>query len=403
MNVAGALSVSGHLRPRLTRLLLLALLLVLLGTAARPLATPTPDAPECPTHNPYAWHGLWNAAQGCHYDHEHGADPTAFVSPFDIPSYLGGTWIASAYPTSPAEPTVKHGGFKWTVVDANPNGCTAGFEGAANCVKSAAVQIHAFGNLAVELLGRVHSVMVFEQVCVPGGACGWLFAVAHVDYGQRVAPYQGTVIPFPDNPQPSYPGGFGPYWSADCTGPWPGCRGVTLGQWRALGYSASSVVSNKPTGGGVRPAEPILVRLLWRVRDNYQTYDSASGDFRYLCGDAVYDPAGCKYNNSTGRVHELGGEVPAAWDGDEYDSDPRVGFVSRTGMLDGLPYQLLGVPVGKFGSVIVAGKPSNPNAQTNPERDVCFSVADAKRGVVGGQVVNCDVGGVPSGWIGANN
>lgn len=370
------------------KFLLLAALSLLL--VAQPAAiAPYPTAPLCAEHDPTAWHGPWNSELGCHYDHEHGQDPTQFVSPFDIPAYLGGTWIGSAYPTSPAEMTVKHGGFKWFVVADNPNGCTAGFEGAANCVKSAAVQVHEFGDLSIELV-RVHTVTVFEQICTPAGDCGWLFAVAHVDYGQRIAPYQGNVIPFADNPQPPYASQFGPYWSVD-TRP-----GLTSAAWRLLGYPSNNVVSNKPTGPGARPAEPILVRILWRTRDAENVYDN--GQLASLCDPAIT----CKYNNSTANLHELGGEVPAAWDGDEYDGDPRSGFVSRTGMLDGLPFQVLGAPVGKFGSQMVVGKPTNPNPQTNPDRDICWSPGGKGRPAAG-TVVSCDLDyAVPSGWLSAN-
>lgn len=378
--------------------------ILVMGVTTRPAGAPYSAAPACASHDNTEFHTLWNAELGCHYDHEHGTDPftpeVAAVLPFDIAALLGGTEIGSMYPTSAAEPTIKHGGFKWFVMTANPGGCVAGFEGAANCVQAAAIQVHAWGD-PTELNGRVHSAIVFLKVCQPAGDCGYVFSVGHVDYGQRVAPYQGAVLAYPDNFAPTWPGGFGPYWSTDCRGNGlPGCRNVTMAQWLAGNYNASSTISNKPTGTGPRPAEPLLVRLLSRTRDNYTVLDSADTTypytFKYVCGNTAYNPVGCRYNNSTLAVHEAGGEVPAYWDGDTWDYDPRTGYVSGTGMLDGLPFQVIGMPVGKYGSsVCPVTKCSNPTPVTNPERDIYF---------LNGQVVSETApGAVPSGWIEGNN
>jgi len=52
-------------------------------TPQPPTATPEPDgdvepyadAPLCPSHDDRAFHTLWDAERGCHYDHEHGDNP----------------------------------------------------------------------------------------------------------------------------------------------------------------------------------------------------------------------------------------------------------------------------------------------------------------------------------------
>ena len=36
---------------------------------------PYPDAPACASHDDRAYHSLWDAERGCHYDHQHGDDP----------------------------------------------------------------------------------------------------------------------------------------------------------------------------------------------------------------------------------------------------------------------------------------------------------------------------------------
>ncbi|MBW7881225.1 MAG: hypothetical protein H3C34_01080 [Caldilineaceae bacterium] len=105
---------------------------------ASPPATPTPTpppvqteppgfdiepysgAPECSSHNDIAWHGLWDGERGCHYDHEHGANPASL----DV---LFGPWAADwggqqiSYPWQTfkdhdgqrtMENDAKHGGYK---------------------------------------------------------------------------------------------------------------------------------------------------------------------------------------------------------------------------------------------------------------------------------------------------
>jgi hypothetical protein len=365
---------------------------------------PYPSAPACPSHNPSQYHRLWDYGRGCHYDHEHGDNPfraevAAAFPGFDLQALLGGVQIGHGYPTSPQENTVKHGGFKWAVMLANPGGCVAGFEGAAHCVQAAVIQYHLFGNLSQELSGRVHSADVLLKICEPGATdCGYLFAIGHPDYGQRVTPYQGQVLAYPDNPSPAYGAGFGPYWSLDCVGAGPGCR-PSLAYILSRNLNVNSVITNKPTGIGVRPDEPALIRLLIRTRDNYQVIDSADLSypftFRWVCGDTAYQPAGCRYNNSTTRPHEAGGTIPAAWDGAEWDTDPRVGYVTGAGLADGFPFKAVGVLVGKFGSELTAFKVSNPTPASNPERDYYF---------LNGQLVSeTTPGAVPSGWIGSGN
>lgn len=99
-------------------LLILSLAFSVGPRAAQPIA-PYPTAPLCPTHDTRAWHGLWNAVDGCHYDHQHGDDPKAVndlfgTSLFDL---MGGevshpwqTFSAAGY-----ENDLKHAGYFWHV------------------------------------------------------------------------------------------------------------------------------------------------------------------------------------------------------------------------------------------------------------------------------------------------
>jgi hypothetical protein len=369
------------------------------------VVAPYPDAPLCADsgalHDVTQFHTLWDGLRGCHFDHEHGADPfTAEVAAafpgWGLVGLLGGVEIGHTHPTSGAENTSKHGGMKWQVT--LDNACVAGFEGAAYCIAAAVIQYHAFGNLAIELNARIHSTVALLKICDPANLtdCGYLYAVSHQDYGQRVAPYQNTVLPYPDTPLPAYGAGFGPYWSLDCFGVGlPNCR-ESLDYVRSRNLNVSSTITSK----GGRTGAQDFFNLLIRTRDNYQLLDSADPDwpftFAYVCGGAVYNPVGCRWNNSTATVHEAGGVVPAWWDGQPWDTDSRTNRVTGSGMVDGLPFQAVNMFVGKYGSELTPFKVSNQTAASNPERDVCFNSA--------GVWVNCDVpGAIPSGWIGSQN
>jgi hypothetical protein len=136
---------------------------VVAPNATQPTGSNVPDVPPCPTHDPMKWHGLWDRERGCHYDHEHGTSPftpevAAIFPGFDLQAMLCGTQIGHCVPSGPTEHSHKHGGFKWNVQLNHPQGC-AGFEGAAIGVDGSVIQIHGFGNYAVELEASVHSVV----------------------------------------------------------------------------------------------------------------------------------------------------------------------------------------------------------------------------------------------------
>jgi hypothetical protein len=171
---------------------------------------PYPDAPLCPdtgaAHHPSRFHSLWDNRRGCHYDHEHGKSPftteiAALFPGFDLRALLGGVEVGHTNPSSPMENTMKHGGFKWQVGQ-TPQGCVGGFEEARYCVAAYAVQFHNFGDYSMELEGRIHSTAALLKVCEPAhpSDCGYMYVVQFQDYGQRVSPYQGDVLPYPNNP-----------------------------------------------------------------------------------------------------------------------------------------------------------------------------------------------------------
>lgn len=401
--------------------------------------SPYPSAPLCPdeTHDTSEFHTLWDENRGCHYDHEHGQNPfapniAAAFPGFNLRSLLGLVEVGHTNPSGPMENTHKHGGFKWTVSLA-PNylpavtTCVPGFEAAVNCVTAAVVQYHQFGDANMELEvrdgQRIHSANALIRMG-PLADPGYMYTVQHIEYGEICASYQGAVVPYPQNFIPLWDCAFGPYWTTPCVGSFTNIRASNC----ALSYEdivgdADSIVTSKPTDNtipvGVRPPGSTLFKLLWRARDAYQALD-ATGSLEYpltylwLCSNdsgVTFDPTACYYNNSTGRVHEVGGNIPAEWDNLEgFDTDPRVGRITATGFTtrfgtlnlscasaggDCFPVKLVNAYVGTYGGTLSATKISNTTPTSNPERDIYFC-----NGIV---CTETSFGAVPSGWIGPSN
>jgi hypothetical protein len=408
------------------KLSLIAALLLVVGVLIAPL-TPIasyPAAPLCTdsgaAHDHSRFHTLWDAERGCHYDHEHGQSPfvpevDATFPGFDLGQLLGGVEIGHTNPSSPMENHHKHGGFKWNVQLEHPQGCK-GFEGAVTGVNGSVIQYHGFGNYAVELEATTHSAVALLRQCRESDPTdyGYLYVVQHVNYGQRVTPYQGTLIPYANNSLPAYATGLGPYLSVDCVGSVPQCR-------RDLNFIRSrnlNAFSNWTSKGG-RAEGSTLFNLFFRVRDTYQVFDwndqTHPFTYLYVCSPdngQTYAATGCKYNNTTTQVHEIAGVIPGAWDNlGGFDTDPEVGritaegFVARFGTLnpacveageDCHPIKMVRAFVGSYGSVLVF----TPGKGTNvvpylPERDLYFCNGQA--------CPDTTPGAVPSGWVGTDN
>lgn len=405
------------------------------GAAIAPFKT----APLCPDHldlhDVTKFHTLWDSARGCHYDHEHGRDPfTAEVAAafpgFDLLALNCGVQVGHCNPSSPIENSViggKHGGMKYDVNLATFQGC-AGFEGATIGVNAAVMQYHNFGDYSVELNGRIHSASGLLRQCKAGAPndYGYVYTVGWQDYGQRTVPYQGDIMPYPDNPAP-YDPPRGPYVSFDCFGQkaadTPPERGVCRPSLQYVldrNANANSIWTSKPTGTGPRPQPFKVFQLLFRIRDTYQLVDWADQvypfTFGWLCsndGGATYAAkVGCRYNNSTSHVHEIAGEIPAAWDGQPWDTDSRVGRVTGEGYVGRygdwvpagacvqpgatcFPIKLVSAFVGKYGSQLIDGKFQQFSVEGQPERDIYFCGA-----VVCAETAS---GAQASGWVGPNN
>jgi hypothetical protein len=270
----------------------------------------------------------------------------------------------------------------------------------------------------MEFEARVHSALALLRQCRTDNPTdfGYLYVVQHVDYGQRVAPYQGIALPYPDEPNPAYDSDRSPYFTLDCIGTVKECR-----------PSRQYVLEHNSNANSIWTSQPDklidsgshLFQLLFRVRDNYQLVDYSDQTypftFVWLCSKdngLTYSPlAGCRYNNSTGRIHEIYGSIPSEWDNlAGLDTDTRVGritgegFVTRFGDLnpacnapgpDCFPVKMVQAFVGNYGSHLIAEKIDQFSHESQPERDIYFC---------GTQVCSeDDPGAMSSGWIGQNN
>lgn len=404
-----------------------------------PTATPEYIAPYssaslCPdvgeAHNRNQFHTLWDSVRGCHYDHEHGTSPfTSQVSStfpgFDLFSLIGNVQVGHTNPSSEMENTHKHGGMKWNVQLHHPQTCE-GFEGASTGVDGSAIQFHGFGDYGIEAEARIHSTVALLRQCKSSNPndYGYVFINQLQDYGQRIVPYQGTVVGYPNQPVPAYPSPLGPYLSMDCIdviSPYvPQCRSSIS---NALLFPANSVWTSKVTGNTIEMGHSDgapLFNLLWRVRDIYRLFDWNDQEypfnFIWICtSDAgiSYDPTNCRYNNTTTQVHEIKGVIPVAWDNLEgWDTNSNVGRINADGFVDGVgeinsacseasancyPIKLVNAFTGTYGSVLLftPGKNVVNIFPYLPERDIYFC-----NGVVCSET---SIGAIPSGWVGAEN
>ena len=387
---------------------------------------PYPDAPLCAdsgeSHDNSLFHTLWDGTRGCHYDHEHGQNPftpeVAAVFPsLDLKALAGDVGIGHTNPSSPKENTQKHGGFKWQVLLEHPNGCE-GYQGSELGVDASVVQYHNMGDYSLEFEARVHSALAVMRQCRTDNAAdyGYVYTVQHVDFGQRVVPYQGMAFPYPDAPNPVYDPGLSPYFTLDCIGNGQQCR-PSREYVLDRNANANSIWTSQPNK--LSESGSTLFQLLFRVRDNYQLLDYADQTypftFVWLCSNdngLTFSPeAGCRYNNSTGRIHEIYGVIPSEWDNLEgLDTDPRVGRITGEGFVTAIgdlnpgctapghdchPIKMVEAFTGYYGSHLIAGKTDQFSPESQPERDIYFC---------GTQVCSeNDPGAMPSGWIGQNN
>ncbi|RMG92311.1 MAG: hypothetical protein D6706_16985 [Chloroflexi bacterium] len=336
-----------------------------LTATPKPTATPIPPyagAPVCPPeqHNDHAWHSLWNSEYGCHYTHEHHANPHDLDDIFGTQYY---TWAGGeiSYPwqtfsgaganfEQPApdaclENDCKHAGYKWLIVrDANCDAdSTFVTNGANNCITDARVQMH--GIFAQPgALTRFHSVWIEARVCQFGGkVCGIYRGGGHLDLGRLNIP-RGIYVPLPGDP-PEFaasPPEKQPYRIHGA----PGDR--VLDSWQSEGNQFNLI-----------PGVPrLMVGYGVHVRDGWGGVDPANeSQIDLACPDFQ-----CERNASEAALFRVWVTIPRELDGSQWDSDARAGFFSFTGFtnrygdivtgctepgLDCVPVEAIGVPIGR--------------------------------------------------------
>lgn len=163
-------------------LTLLALLSPAVAAQTGPV-DPYPAAPACPSHDPLAWHGLWDAARGCHYNHQHGDDPRTVDDIFGV-DWLNATggdmqmWWQPAG-VNPVDTARKHNALFWLVRKGEP--CTSDF--GTGCITDFRAEVHALAS-PVDLYridpatgvmgGSFHVARIEARVCLLSdpAACG---------------------------------------------------------------------------------------------------------------------------------------------------------------------------------------------------------------------------------------
>lgn len=352
-----------------------------------PPATSTPtapiepyaDAPLCPpeAHDDRAWHTLWNAELGCHYDHPHGDNPHVLDDLFGTEYYTwAGGEISSPWQTFTGaganhehpgteacmENDCKHTGNLWLVVTDYP--CSRSvpgiLNGAQNCITDARIQFHA-DLTQIDALVRFHSVWVEARVCNVGQTgpenCGIFKGGGHLDLGRLNIP-RGTYVPLPNDPDIFMQVDFPPEAKfyrihSICDGTRP-----DLDSWQSEGNWGFAVTDTPilSVGYGVHMPDP------WGCVDptmegNPQTPENmAATDF--FC----YGEPGCTFNASEFSLFRVWVIIPNVFDNGQYDTDGRPGFFSYTGYtdrygevvegctevgLDCVPVVASGVPVGR--------------------------------------------------------
>jgi len=273
---------------------------------------PYPEAPLCATHDPRAYHTLWDPARGCHYDHHHGDDPHSVDDIFGTAYYdwAGGSisypWQTVNSTTGCLENDCKHTGYVWLV--RRDQGCFSQF--GTGCVTDFRALVHAMSS-AHDTSVRYHSAWVEMRICGVDApdVCGIFRSGGWQDTGDLMIDAV-PVIDYPDNNNRfklhyavTGNASFGTWYSGS-----PGGEGQRGGFW-------SVVVEIGDMWGPLDPADPH--RMQFFCPD--PTTNCASNGSRYqphLIGLAfpprfvqLVDPDGDRIANYQGYADRYGQPV----------------------------------------------------------------------------------------------
>lgn len=243
---------------------------------------PYPAAPACESHDPAQWHGLWDPARGCHYDHTHNANPAAMDDVFGPYTAWTGQQISYAWQT-PGENENKHQGYKWATIT-NPECSTLNQE--HGCIRNFRVQFHVVGTFGANF--RFHSFWL-EAELEDGGI---IRTGGHNDFGVLCVPYKGALVPLPElDPE-----------KTDCD--LPPYRGhSTLDSASKKEHAQYTWNSQAGFGWG-----NIVESFDFQSRDDFGgVSDADPAELEFVCPD--FD---CEANHSTMLIYELLLDVPYA-------------------------------------------------------------------------------------------
>lgn len=174
--------------------------------------TPFAGAPECMdmngdghadvTDNPSfgrrpdnaLWHDLWNEVNGCHYDHEHGDDPTLVNAVFgNLGEEWGGSGIDHPFHTANEHNAVKHRSHRVTVRVNIP--CRS-INGSDLCVTDVRI-LHHLDFFAMST--RFHSFWMEIRVCRVSNSsdCGTFGRGGFIDFGSLMDQINESRVPVP--------------------------------------------------------------------------------------------------------------------------------------------------------------------------------------------------------------
>ena len=152
---------------------------MLLGFAFAGPATeiaPYPDAPACAEHDPTAFHTLWNAELGCHYDHFHGDNPHELDDVFgtDVYTLMGGEISYPWHTPGENDEAIKHKSYLW-LTGRNTECQSRETDG---CIKAWRALVH---NDLFNVFSLHHSALLEALVCLESEPddCGYVLVSGH--------------------------------------------------------------------------------------------------------------------------------------------------------------------------------------------------------------------------------
>jgi hypothetical protein len=335
---------------------------------------PSPQAiaagiPECTTHDPVSWHGLYDPDRNCRYTHTHNHNPHDIDDIFGPPgknwgnqeiSYPWQTFrgAGDGHPTSPGtgsgqmENELKHEGYKYIVqrfedCDIDEN-FTKGRYDNYNCIKAWRAQVHVVGG-AIDAVVRVHSYYAEYQICdLNGQNCGVIKHGGWADFGILEVPYKTFHVPLPADPpnaEEYFPGG--PY-RAHGTLEFA-ARVLTPTNFGRYAWSQFRYLWLPAARGGYNP----YIRTIFESLDDVggiNIYDPTTDNF--ICFDAQLK---CPFNHSTQLISQANAEVPPKFDTDNDGRVTGLFWTDRYGnlvencsgsALDCVPLEFDNAPVG---------------------------------------------------------